>query len=66
MTENANGAFIGACFEFDRLIARLAELRENHFNVADPEAARNWGEAGSVNYVNARLAEALAHYEGEA
>ena len=61
---HANNEFIGACLDFDALMARLATLRANHFNVEDPEAARNWGEVGSVRYVNERLAEALAHYEG--
>ncbi len=56
----ANNEFIGECLEFDALIAKLAALRADHFNV-DTDAV-NWGDVGSVKYVNDTLRSILAHY----
>ena len=57
----ANNEFIAACLKCDELLAKLTALRNEHF-YADPEAERDWGEVGSVNYLNEKLREALAHY----
>ena len=62
MTRTAKDDFIDACLEFDSLMKRLNELRENHFN-ADPEEI-NYGHAGSVRFANEQIAEALAHFNG--
>ena len=56
-----NNEFIGACIEFDELIAQLTALRNEHFNV-NAEAERQWGEVNSVNFINEQLRVALAHY----
>lgn len=55
----ANNAFIGACQDFDDLIAKLQAARALHFGV-DADKQRDWSEAGSVAAMNAKLAEALA------
>lgn len=62
---SANEAFCKAELEFDTLMARLKALRASHFGV-DVDVDRNWGEAGSVGYVNDRLKEALEHYGNRA
>lgn len=58
-----NNAFIGACGDFDALIAKLQAARAAHFGV-DVDAARNWGDVGSVVEVNEHLARALAFLSG--
>jgi hypothetical protein len=56
----ATDRFISGCLEFDELLKRLQALREDHF-YADPEAVL-WGDVGSLEHVNSRLRDALAHY----
>ena len=55
--------FVGLCYEFDRLMAKLATLRSDHFD-ADADAV-NWGDVGSLSHACERLAEVLAHYNRE-
>lgn len=55
----ANNAFIGACDDFDALIAKLQAARAAHFGV-DALVGRNWAEAGSVIEANRQIAGALA------
>jgi len=57
---NVESEFLRAVGRFDRLAAKLAELREDHFR-ADPEAI-NYGDVGSVNYAADRLYAILQHY----
>jgi hypothetical protein len=57
--KHANNEFIGACLEFDQLLAHLTTLRNDHFGV-DPERERNWGEVGSVREGVRMLTEAVA------
>jgi hypothetical protein len=60
-----NNAFIGACHDFDDLIAKLEAARTLHFGF-DTDRQRNWAEAGSVAAMNEKLAEALAFITGTA
>jgi hypothetical protein len=55
MKTEAIDAFIARKSEIDVLLARLAALREDHFNVA-PEAV-NWGHVGTLEHYAARLRE---------
>ena len=59
----ANNAFIGACLEIDKALARITEARANHFGV-DPESKRNWGEAGSAAEVARKLTEIADFIDG--
>ena len=58
-------AFTARKAEIDELLARLAALSDDHFNVA-PDAV-NWGHVGTLDYYAARLRELSdsAFREGE-
>jgi hypothetical protein len=58
MAKHANNEFIGECLRFDDIIAKLQQLRENHFG-ADPEKQRRWDEVGSLTAANNKIAEVL-------
>jgi hypothetical protein len=58
-SEHRNNEFIGACLEFDDLLAKLTALRADHFGV-DPERERNWAEVGSVREGVRMLTEVVA------
>ena len=48
-------AFLALKAEIDLLLARLAELSDDHFNVA-PDAV-NWGHVGTLDHYAKRLRE---------
>jgi hypothetical protein len=57
--QHANNEFIGACQEFDQLLAHLATLRRDHFGV-DPDGQRTWAEVGVAREGVRLLREAVA------
>lgn len=59
----ANNAFIGACHDFDDLMAKLMAARLLHFGV-DPDKQRDWSEASTLAEMNRRIASALAFITG--
>ncbi len=61
----ANNAFIGACEDFDDLIAKLQAARRGHFGV-DTDGQRNWADVGSLVEANRQIACALAFLTGTA
>lgn len=61
----ANNAFIGACQDFDMLIARLQAARVLNFG-ADRNTQRDWGEVGSIMALNGSLRAGLAFITGTA
>ena len=52
--------FHDACMEFDKLMAALQALRDDHFT-ADPDEV-DWGDIGSLQHVNGLLRLAIAQY----
>ena len=52
---NALDAFIARKAEIDVLLARLAALSDDHFNVAPDEV--NWGHVGTLDHYAKRLRE---------
>ena len=61
----ANNAFIGACMDFDGLIANLQAVRALHFG-ADRDTERNWSAVASVMELNRQLRDATAFITGTA
>ena len=62
---DAVAAFVARKAEIDALLARLAELSENHFGVAPDEI--HWGHVGDLGFVIERLQQAsdFIFQEGE-
>ena len=63
--EAALNAFLGKKAEIDEMLARLAQLSEDHFNSHPDEI--NWGDVGTLNhYANLlRQITDIAFKEGE-
>jgi hypothetical protein len=53
--DQALAAFTARKAEIDRMLAKLAELSANHFNV-DPDTL-HWGNVGDLGYMRDRLTE---------
>lgn len=65
MKQTALESFIAAKADIDAMMARLAALSEDHFNVAPDDV--NWGHAGTLNHYREKLREICdsAFHEGE-
>ena len=61
--EQALDAFIARKAEIDELLARLADLSDEHFGVGPDDVT--WADVGSLGYVAGRLREAVVHLCGE-
>lgn len=59
----ANNAFIGACMDFDALIANMQAARVLHFG-GDGGTERNWSDVASVMEFNRQVRDALAFITG--
>jgi hypothetical protein len=62
MDQFPNNQFIGACLEFDQLLAHLQVMRADHFG-ADPERV-TWGDVADVNHANELLRECVRFLSG--
>lgn len=61
--EQALDAFIARKAEIDELLARLADLSDEHFGIGPDDVT--WADVGSLEHVAGRLREAVVHLCGE-
>ena len=61
--EQALETFIARKAEIDELLARLADLSDEHFGVGPDDVT--WADVGSLGCVAGRLREAVVHLCGE-